>query len=164
MAEPITLDDVKAYLRVTSADEDAKITAMIPRARLWIEDYTGLALVQREFVERRRTEHGAIRLFKGPLVSVDSVTYGDAATYEPRAFAPDTKIIAAFDDAWPVLDEDDAFEITYTAGFAGGEVDDRLLGAMYALIEGEFSDGFAYPQRATDAAERCCGFLRTPAL
>lgn len=165
MAEPISLADAKVYLRVISSDEDAKIEAMIPRARLWVEDHTGLALVQREFVELRRTERGAIRLFKGPLVSVDSVTYGeDATVYEPRAYPPETRIVAAFDSAWPVLDEDDVFEITYTAGYAEGEVDDRLIGAMYALIEGEFSEGHAYPQSAVDAAERCCGYLRTQVL
>lgn len=158
--DPISLSDAKSYLRVRTNDEDAKIAAMIPRARLWVEDHTGLALVRRQFEERRRTEHGAIRLFKGPLVSVDSVTYGDALTYVPRDFAPDTRLVAASGASWPTLDQDDAFEITYTAGFAEGEIDDRLIGAMYALIEGEFSDGYAYPQRATDAAERCCAYLR----
>lgn len=163
---PITADDVlsltevKAYLRVRSSDEDAKIAAMIPRARLWVEDHTGLALLQREFVERRRTEAGAIRLFKGPLVSVDSVTYGSAETYTPRSFPPDTRLVAASDTAWPSLDEDDAFEITYTAGYAVGQVDDRLLGAMLALVEGEYDAGYAYPDEAVKAAELCCGYLR----
>jgi hypothetical protein len=75
--EPVSLGEVKAYLRVLSSDEDAKIEAMIPRARRWVEDYTGLALIQRSFTELRRTERGTIRLFKGPLVSVEAVTYGD---------------------------------------------------------------------------------------
>lgn len=154
------MPDVKEYLRLRHDEEDAKIEAMIPRARLWVEDYTGLALVQRQFVEVRRTERGSIRLFKGPLVSVDSVTYGEAESYTPRAYPPEQKLVSAFDEAWPALDDGDAFEITYTAGFAEGEVDDRLLGAMYALIEGEYSTGQAYPQSAVDAAERCCGYLR----
>ena len=164
MAEPINIDDVKAYLRVLSSDEDAKIAAMIPRARLWVEDHTGLALEQRQFTERRRTERGAIRLFKGPLVSVDSVTYGEALEYTPRDFAPDTRIVAATGAAWPALDQEDAFEITYTAGFASDAIDERLTGAMLALIEGEYSTGQAYPQDAIDAAERCCSYLRAPVI
>lgn len=163
-AEVITTAQAKDYLRVKSSSEDAKICAMIPRARLWVEDHVDLALVRRQFTERRRTEAGAIRLFKGPLVSVDSVTYGDALTYTPRSFPPDTRLVAATDSAWPVLDADDAFEITYTAGFAVEEIDDRLIGAMYALIEGEYSEGYAYPDRAIAAAERCCGYLRVPVL
>lgn len=161
MAEPLTVDEAKTALRILTTDHDARIEAMIPRARLWVEDYTGLALVQRQFTERRRTEAGGIRLFKGPLVSVDSVIYGDAQAYTPRDFAPDTRLVAAVDTAWPVLDADDAFEITYTAGFEPDAIDDRLIGAMLALIEGEYSDGYAYPERATDAAARCCGYVKS---
>lgn len=162
--EVVSVAQVKEYLRVLSSDEDAKIAAMIRRARLWVEDYTGLALTQRQFVELRRTERGAIRLFKGPLVSVDSVTYGEAGTYTPRTFGASTRIYASADSAWPSLDDGDAFEITYTAGFGPGEVDDRLIGAMLALIAGEFDTGRAYPEEAVEAAERCCSYLRTAVL
>lgn len=162
--EPVSLSEVKAYLRVRHSDEDAKIEAMIARARLWVEDHTGLALVRREFVELRRTEAGSIRLFKGPLVSVGTVTYGDGLVYVPRFTVPSPKLIAASDSAWPSLDDGDAFEIPYVAGFADGEVDERLIGAMLALIEGEYAEGYAYPERATQAAERCCAYLRSPAI
>lgn len=162
--EPVSLAEVKAYLRVLSNDEDAKITAMIPRARLWVEDHTGLALRRRQFVERHIPRWGAIRLFKGPLVTVDEVAYdndGTPATYVPRYWAGQSTIFPAADGAWPTLADDEQFEITYTAGFDVGEVDDRLIGAMLALIEGEYAEGHAYPERATQAAERCCGYLRT---
>lgn len=163
MDEPVSLGQAKDYLRIKTASEDGKVAAMIPRARLWVEDHTGLALIRRPFVERRRTEAGVIRLFKGPLVSVDSVTYGDAQAYAPRSWPPDRRIAAALNGTWPVLDRDDAFEITYTAGLAQEEIDDRLIGAMLALIEGEYSEGYAYPDRSISAAEQCCGYLR-PAL
>lgn len=160
--EPIRLSEVKAYLRVLSSDEDAKIEAMIPRARGWVEDYSGLALVQRQFVEIRRTERNAIRLFKAPIKSVDSTTYGTAGTYTPRLL--NGLLVPAVDASWPTLDDFDAFEITYTAGFDEGTVPDELIGAMLALIEGEFSEGYAYPQSATEAAERCCGLKRRIAV
>ena len=164
--EPISLAEAKAYLRVTHTDEDTKIRRMISAARLWVEDHTGLALIQREFVERHLPEtSGAIRLSRGPLVSVDAVDYvdssGAAATYTPRVFPPDRKIIAAADEAWPGLQDGEAFEITYTAGFDSvEETDERLLGAMLALIEGEYAEGYAYPDRAIQAAERCCAYLK----
>jgi uncharacterized phiE125 gp8 family phage protein len=166
-AEPVDLAEVKEYLRVLSSDEDAKIAAMIPRARKWVEDHTGLALVQREFTERHWPKYGAIRLFKGPLVSVTSVSYNDgsgAQTYEPRYWAGQSTIFPAEGGTWPSLADNDQFEVTYVAGFAEGEADDRLIGAMLALIEGEFSEGYAYPPRAVEAAERCCGYLRTALL
>lgn len=157
--EPVSLTEAKAYLRVFSADEDAKILSMISRARGWVEDFTGLALAQRQFTELRRTERNAIRLFKAPLKSVDSTTYGAAQTYTPRVLGG--QLVAAVDTSWPILDEYDAFEITYTAGFDAGTVPDELIGAMLALIEGEFSSGAAYPEDAVAAAERCCTFKRT---
>ena len=162
--EPVSLADAKAYLRVTSGDEDAKIEAMIPRARRWVEDHTGLALVQREFVERLVPSFGAIRLNHGPLFTVDSVDYVDTSgvdqTYVPRFWAGVGTIFPAAGESWPTLGTDESFAITYTAGFAEGEADDRLLGAMFALIEGEFSEGYAYPDRSVEAAERCCAYLR----
>lgn len=166
-AEQVSLAEVKAALRVRHTDEDAKISAMIPRARKWVEDHTGLVLRQREFVERHIPQWGAIRLNRGPLVAVTDadveITYLDAGvptTYVGRAFAPSSVIFPATDSSWPSL-TDDQFTITYTAGYDVGEADDRLIGAMLALIEGEYAEGYAYPERATDAAERCCGYLRT---
>jgi uncharacterized phiE125 gp8 family phage protein len=165
--EPVSLADAKEYLRVRHNDEDAKIEQMIPRARKWVEDHTGLSLIPQTFVERHTPEWGAIRLFKGPLVTVDEVAYDDAgtpATYVPRYWAGQSTIFPATDGTWPSLADNEKFTVTYTAGFGVGEVDERLIGAMLALIEGEYAEGYAYPERATQAAERCCGYLRTMAL
>lgn len=162
-SEVITLAQAKDYLRIRHSDEDSKIAAMIPRAQAWVEDHTGLALTQREFTERRLPRHGSIRLDKGPLVSLDEIAYTDAdgaQTYTGRAFAPSTTIFPATSGSWPTLSDNNEFEVTYTAGFAPGEVDERLIGAVLGLIEGEYAEGYAYPQRATDAAERCCAYLR----
>lgn len=167
MPEPVTLAEAKAYIRVTTTAEDAKITGMIPRARLWVEDHTGLALDQRTFTEYRSPDtNGVIRLARGPLVSVTSVTYNDSAgvsqSYTPRIFVPSPNIIAAADTAWPSPRLGEQLKITYTAGYGAGAVDALLIGAMLALIEGEYDSGRAYPDEAVKAAERCCAYLRTP--
>jgi uncharacterized phiE125 gp8 family phage protein len=161
--EPLTLEDVKDYLGIFTNDKDYALSHMIPRARLWVEDYTGLAIAKRQFVERLRpTLNGVIRLSKGPLASVDSVTYldssGVAASLTPSFYPPIGTLTYA--NGWPHLNANDAFTVTYTAGADAEDIDDRLKGAMFALIEGEFSEGYAYPDRATQAAERCCLYLR----
>jgi len=162
--EVVSLAQAKEYLRVRDTEEDAKIAAMIPRARLWVEDHTGLALIRRTFVEQRTPRFGVIQLFKGPLVSVSSVAYTDAngaaQTYTGSLVRPPLTLIAPA-ATWPVLPGEEKFAVTYIAGYAPGFVDDRLIGAMLALIEGEFSEGFAYPAGAVESAERCCGYLRT---
>lgn len=157
----VSLAEVKTYLGVFSNDKDASIAGMIPRARQWVEDHTGLVLVPRQFEERLLpTINGIVRLSKGPLITVDAVDYldsaGAAATFTPTAYAPSTELLGD----WPGLATNEAFAVTYTAGLASGEVDERLTGAVLALIEGEFSEGYAYPERSTDAAARCCAYLR----
>jgi uncharacterized phiE125 gp8 family phage protein len=163
----VSLDQAKEYLRVRHDDEDAKIAAMIPRAQAWVEDHTGLALTQREFTEYRTVERGVIRLDRGPLVSVGTageIAYvgenGEDQTYSPLFFVPSTKIYPAAEAGWPTLNDGHVFTITYVAGFAPGEVDERLIGAIMALVEGEYAEGYAWPERSIQAAERCCNYLR----
>jgi uncharacterized phiE125 gp8 family phage protein len=42
--EPVSLDDAKDHLRVSSDDEDALIAAYLSAARQWVEAYTGRSL------------------------------------------------------------------------------------------------------------------------
>lgn len=44
-AEPVTVSEVKAYLRITGPDDDTLLTDMIEEARQFIEDMTGLAMI-----------------------------------------------------------------------------------------------------------------------
>lgn len=163
--EPVSLDEAKDYLRVRHDAEDTKIAGMIPRARQWVEDHTGTALVRRAFTERHLPGvYAGIRLFRGPLVSVDEVAYTDSQgasqTYVPLAFPPGTLIYPASGESWPAPGTNEQFLITYTAGCAEGECDDRLIGAMLTLIAGEYDAGYAYPDEAVKAAELCCGYVR----
>lgn len=169
--EPSPLDVVKDYLRVLDNVENDKIEAMVPRARLWVEEYTGIALMQREFIELRRPRAGRIRLTRGPLVSVDAVNYvdgaGDAQIYVPHYQVPETVLSASMEAPWPYLSGDQQFEIVYTAGLALDDtptelekIDSRLIGALLALVEGEYSEGYAYPDRAVESAKNCLTYLR----
>jgi uncharacterized phiE125 gp8 family phage protein len=168
MAEPVSLEDCKAYLRVNHPDEDDKIAGMITRAREWVEDHTGMALVQREFVERRRPERGAIGLWKAPLVTVDSVTYRDnddvEQAYEVRWIEGGSVIFPGSGSYWPVLYNQDGFTVTYTAGYEAGEVPERLIGAILTLVQHEYDEHVAWSDRAIEAASRCCGQLRMAVL
>ena len=136
---------------------------MITRARNWIEDHNGIALVRRQFTERLLpNSNGIIRLGKGPLITVDSVDYLDsaslAATLTPTAYPPSTEIFNV--GGWPGVAYNEKFEIAYTSGIDEKSVDDRLIGGMLSLIEGEFSEGYAYPDRSIQAAKNCCAYLQ----
>jgi uncharacterized phiE125 gp8 family phage protein len=158
-AEPLSYETVKDYLRLLDDVEQVKIEAMIPRARLWVEEHTGLALIQREFKELHTPRSGVVRLYRGPLVAVGSVGYsnGDGdQTFDATAYPPSTKLTGA----WPPTGGE-PFQITYTAGYAEGEpLDDRLLGAMLALIEGEYSEGYAYSPDTITGATNCLFYMK----
>jgi uncharacterized phiE125 gp8 family phage protein len=159
--EPLTLAEVKEYLRIPAADtvEDSKVAAMIPRARLWVEEHTGVALVQREFAELVTPRSGVVRLSREPLIAVGSVDYTDgggvAGVFVPTATPPSTKLTGS----WPSTNGT-PFAVKYTAGLAAGTEDPRLLGAMLALIDGEYTAGFAYPPEAVTAAVNCTFYMK----
>ena len=159
--EPLTLAQVKEYLRIPAADtvEDTKVEAMIPRARLWVEEHTGIALVQREFTELVTPRSGVVRLSREPLIAVASVDYtdggGGAQVFVPTVTPPSTKLIGS----WPPTNGT-PYAVKYTAGLVAGSEDARLLGAMLALIDGEYSAGFAYPDETVTAAQNCLFYLK----
>lgn len=160
LTEPVSLETAKEYLRVLDNAEDSKIEAMIPRARLWVEEHTGVALIKRAFSELHKPDNGAVRLYRGPLVTVDGCTYsnGDGASqsFAPIASPPSTKLTGA----WPSTGNGTPFAVSYTAGVEADQLDDRLVGAMLALIEGEYSAGFAYPDDAITSATNCLFYLK----
>jgi hypothetical protein len=156
MADFPTLETVKKYLRVFEDFEDDKLEGMILRARDWVEHHTGLATEQRAFLDYGRPRRGQIELRRGPIVSINSVLAGDTP-YNDFIWSGGTNTLhAGYGSLWPVLGQGEVLAINYTAGFDEGEIPDQLVGAILALIEGEFSEGFAYPARSVTAAERAC--------
>ena len=79
--EPVTLSEAKDTLRVTSTDDDTRITDLIATAREWAEHYCDL-LIMPQVVER--SWHGwpstHIPLNVSPLESIDSVIYDDTSS------------------------------------------------------------------------------------
>lgn len=133
MAEPLTLAEAKAHLRITHASEDSYITDLIAAARLDIESDTWRALVRgtRTLVlSGFPPGDDPIWMPRPPLVSVDAVLYVDASGSEQEldSFRVDAshepgQLLPAFGAHWPDTRETpDAVTITYTAGYADGSV------------------------------------------
>jgi uncharacterized phiE125 gp8 family phage protein len=125
VAEPVSLPEAKAWLRIGTDGDDAVLTAMIAAARARFEAETGRALIVRTVRERftplpRAAPDGSVRLLPalGPVVAlVSAVVIGPAGVETP---AP-AGLITITGRALRLAHRVDGLVVTYTAGAASGE-------------------------------------------
>lgn len=148
MAEPLSLEQAKAQLRILGNDDDVLLNDAIADARGWIESYTGLTLTRREVIEVQRCFGD--KLSAWPIASVDKVAYVDAAGQE--AELPPTAYLAQLGkrpacllaNSWPRIRPGSFVEVTMTAGFASpaavAAFAPNLVRAMRLLVASYFED------------------------
>ncbi|SIP94288.1 phage conserved hypothetical protein, phiE125 gp8 family [Rhizobium sp. RU35A] len=79
LAEPVTLAEVKAHLRIDHADEDALLAGLIQVARLHLERETGLCLL----VQGWRLclddwpDDGVVQIVRAPVRTIEAVSVYD---------------------------------------------------------------------------------------
>jgi uncharacterized phiE125 gp8 family phage protein len=73
-AEPITLAEAKAHLRVDTATDDTLIAGYITTAREWCEDYLDRALVAQQLVMRLDAFPEEIELPRPPMMATGTAT------------------------------------------------------------------------------------------
>ena len=77
--EPLSLEDVKAHLRITPGDDSEDTTVLMPlisAAREYCEGYTGRALASQTITAYPETTTGRIYLPRPPVTAITSVTAG----------------------------------------------------------------------------------------
>lgn len=67
VTEPITLSDMKAWMRVSFTDEDALISSLITRARAWAESVTHRALATQQIQQVFTIERPVGGELSGPI-------------------------------------------------------------------------------------------------
>lgn len=142
--EPVTLAELKQYLRLGHASEDELLGGLIRAARDDLERATGLALIEQgwRLVLDRAPANGIILLPKHPVRAVEAVTFYDAEG-EAHAIAPgDCDIDTVSRPARLLLPERpdglralNGIEVDFTCGFgeAGPDVPDLLRRAIIQL-------------------------------
>ena len=158
-AEPLTLEEVKLHLRVTTDAEDDLIAALILAARQACESYTGLALITRGYslFLDDWCSRPCVELPKPPLAAVSAV-YTYAADNSTAVFPADSYLVDAVSrparvvltGAPPVPGKTvNGIEFRYTAGFGDAPEDvpeglregmKRLVAQMY-MHRGDGEDG-----------------------
>jgi len=133
-AEPVTLDQAKAHLKVDTADDDALITSLIAAARARAEWHTGRAFVTQSWTLWLDAWpcDGIIEIPLPPLRSVasvtayaldDSATVLDAATWQVDTTSSPARLMLKPNASPPVnLRRINAIAVAFTAGY-GDESD-----------------------------------------
>jgi uncharacterized phiE125 gp8 family phage protein len=140
-AEPISLAELKAHLRVDGGDEDALLASLIRVARQYLERMAGLALVSQgwRLYLGRWPESGVVEIARGPVLSVDAVRAFDELGEENEISLVGHVLDGARRPARLWLRERpearqaiNGVEVDFTAGFAeaGEDVPDMLKRAM----------------------------------
>jgi uncharacterized phiE125 gp8 family phage protein len=132
-SEPLSLTDVKEFLRVDHADDDVTLAIMISAARELCEQYTRQILMTTTIEEFYDTfpdytpaDKDIIYLSRGPVQSVSSVKYvddaGDEITIASNKYRTDlisqpSRIIS--EDGWfSTKDTTNAVIVEYVVGFS----------------------------------------------
>ena len=143
-AEPLSLAEAKAFLRVEHGDDDAIITSLVSAARNHVEALTRCALIAQTWrlVLDRWPDGGRIAPRIGPLRSLAAARVlnaeGQASGIDPEIFAIDVAAGALAAPAWslPLPGRSVAgIELDIEVGYgAAGDVPPRLLQAIRMLV------------------------------
>lgn len=148
-AEPISLAEAKAHLRVDGTDDDTLITALIVAAREHVESVTRRALITQTWdYSLPAFPNGDVLALPRPrLQSVTSVTYTDsagvAATFAASNYLVDTasyvgRLVLGYAKDWPVFTERpiNAVVVRFVAGYgpAAADVPRAIRHALLLLV------------------------------
>lgn len=158
-AEPVTLADAKAHLKVDHTAEDAQITQWVIEARQWCENFTrralisqGITMILEAFPESTDANpYARLVLPRGRTVSVGLITYIDSDGISQQLTGPTSSPLGTdwqedlfgdgggilqppVDGEWPDVQTGALAPIVidYTAGYgsAGSNVPGDLLSAI----------------------------------
>lgn len=151
-SEPVTLDELKQFLRIDLNTEDALISALGVAARELVERVTSRALMTQTLALHldQEPEQDCLELPRAPLTSVTSITYVPFGSTIPVVFPLTNITINKFKlparltlvngAVWPLtLREEDSFVVTYVAGAAtSAEVPQALKEAIKVCVAAWF--------------------------
>ena len=168
-SEPLTLSEVKEFLRVDHSDDDATLAIFITAARQLCESYTRLALMPTTFEEYfddfpqyTGTYKDEIRLSRSPVSAVTYVKYIDGNETTITASASDykTDLISqpariSPDNGWfGTYETINAVFIRYVAGYAdAASVPAPLKHGMLLVIGDMYENRTDSVKRLPTAAE-----------
>lgn len=157
-AQPVSLTEARAHLRVDATDEDILILSLMRSAAKAVESDTGKKLITQTWDYKIPEPSGCVRLPVSPVSSITSMTYFDSDDAEQTLTVSDFYLQSDQDRAWIEPKEDtewpsmrersDALTIRFVAGFGGASaVPDSFKRAMLLLIGHWYENRVAVEKR-----------------
>ena len=124
---PVTLTEVKAWLKIDGTDEDTLLTSLIASATAECESYSGLSFITRTRTVKLSSFNGRdLILPYGPVTTLTSIAYtdedDDAATVDAADYSLDIASGLArvrVTESWPYTNKTlSNVVVTYVAGYA----------------------------------------------
>lgn len=110
VSEPVTLQEAKDYMRISSEAENDLIEELITSARERVEKYTGLSLGQKTLKAYWLYFHTPSEIPYGPITAINSVVDDNDVALEYTARGLQYKVLEAYSTQGVLIE--------YEAGFA----------------------------------------------
>lgn len=143
--EPLTLNEVKLFLRVDDTTEDDLITSLITAARGLVEGHTWMPLISQTWAMQFDKDELNLLVWninKAPLISVSSITYYDsdnniqtlaASSYEVDIYGSPARF--RIKTMPSVYDRMNALQLNFVCGYANAAaVPQPIKQALYMII------------------------------
>ena len=151
-SEPLTVEEVKDFLRVTDDSEDSLIASLITVARESLETQTSQVFAESTFTASFGRFHQILELTRGPIASVQAVRYRDEHDAEHTLPAGEWKlerhgtgigkIYLTQEFSGPSLSDDRLLPVTveFRAGYGAdpGDLPETLRHAVRYLVSHYF--------------------------
>ena len=144
-SEPLTLTEVKLYLRVDDTTENDLITSLITAARSLVEGHTWMPLISQTWAmqfDKSELNNLIWNVNKAPLSSFSSITYYDSnndlqtlatTEYETDIYGSPARF--RLKSVPVVYDRMNALQVNFVCGYANaGAVPQPIKQAMYMII------------------------------
>lgn len=146
-AEPVTSTEVKAWTEIDFTDDDTIITLLIAGARAFVEKYCGVRMASQTVSVKCDSFDDMARFPEGPVTSITSITYVDAAgasqtlstdIYELRADGIEAAIVLKYGQVWPAIQVGSRITVVAVVGHATVPANVKLAILLY--IAGGYAD------------------------
>lgn len=150
--EPVTLQEVKDYLRLDGNDHDSNLTALIASCRQWCEQFQNKAYITQTWETYLDKWEFPIRLARPPLQNITHIKYttsdGTLLTWASTEYAVDAitepaRVVLAYNKTIPseVLAPINAIQIRYVTGYgSAASVPESVKLALKMMIAYRFEN------------------------